>query len=459
MKIINIRFLVYLSAILLLSSTLISARDSKSGKISRKQRIEQLEKRLSELESRAVLSDPEFIIKKKVIWVCKNGHQHDSKLNGKCPFDNLLLKKSFTYQREKVFRRQTISEQIEAAQSGQASRGIMIGISGTTMFQTPFRLKGRNSDINGDFFGMGSMDIIFISKPALYTMFFADVEVIGGISPDDQIANISFLNSDGVRLALNKTLNLREGWMRTELFGQNLILVVGMLDLTNYFDSNTAANDETSQFITDALVNNLLLAPPTNGGGVTLILDPKTDIKLKLGFQRGRNVKRSLTEKVFTIFEIDYLFNFFGLLPEGHYRAWYRLEGTNKENMAWGLSVDQKLTPFITSFFRFGHELTSSKFAKNNFFYSGGLQFKTPWTFSIRDSWALGFVYSDIASGINFSNLATGGIKEYLAEAYYNLFLTENLKISFHLQYLIDSNVGTIKRSYLVPGIRTQFDF
>ncbi|HEO65064.1 MAG TPA: carbohydrate porin, partial [Spirochaetes bacterium] len=262
MKIINIRFLACLFAcltiILLLPCTLIFARNKNSTKVSREQRIEQLEKRLSDLEGRAILSDPEFIIKKKVIWVCKNGHQHDSKLDGKCPFDNLPLKKSFTYQREKVFRRQTIGEQIAAAQSEQDSKGIKIGISGTTMFQTPFRLKGRNSDINGDFFGMGSMDIFFISRPALYTMFFADVEVIGGLSPDNQIANISFLNSDGVRLALDKTLNLREGWMRTELFGQNLIVVVGMLDLTNYFDLNTAANDETSQFITDALVNNLL---------------------------------------------------------------------------------------------------------------------------------------------------------------------------------------------------------
>jgi hypothetical protein len=41
--------------------------------------------------------------------------------------------------------------------------------------------------------------------------------------------------------------------------------------LTNYFDHNVAANDETSQFISDALVNNPALGLAINGVGATVL--------------------------------------------------------------------------------------------------------------------------------------------------------------------------------------------
>ena len=50
-----------------------------------------------------------------------------------------------------------------------------------------------------------------------------------------------------------------EAWLRTELFGQRVALTAGRLDLTNYFDQNALANDESLQFISDALVNNQML--------------------------------------------------------------------------------------------------------------------------------------------------------------------------------------------------------
>ena len=62
-------------------------------------------------------------------------------------------------------------------------------------------------------------------------------------------------------------LNLREAWLRTELFGQRLALTAGRLDLTNYFDQNALANDESTQFLSDALVNNQMLGLSSNGTG------------------------------------------------------------------------------------------------------------------------------------------------------------------------------------------------
>jgi hypothetical protein len=123
------------------------------------ERSRELEERLRELESRAVLSEPELLVKQKEIWVCDNGHEYDNGRDGKCPLDGLPLIKSFTYQREKVYRRQTISEKIEEVLAGEAKKGVSIGISGTATAQEALRLKGNSNEADGDLFGVGSMDV------------------------------------------------------------------------------------------------------------------------------------------------------------------------------------------------------------------------------------------------------------------------------------------------------------
>ncbi len=447
-------------------STLVFAEDSKNSEQDSTnidvERLDILEERLRELESRAVLSEPELLVKQKEIFVCNNGHEYNDGGNGKCPLDGLPLAKSFTYQREKVYRRQTISEKIEEVLAGEARKGVSIGISSTATVQDALRLKGNSNEVNGDLFGVGSLDIFFIAKPALYTMFFVDVEAIGGYSPDTQIENISGLTSDSARRTVSKDvnvdgridgreMNLREAWLSTELLGQRLTITGGILDLTNYFDSNTVANDETTQFITDTLVNNpLLAAPGNNGGGLTAVFDSKTGLIFKVGLQRGENAMSNLEKKNYSVFEVDYLSHFRGL-PEGHYRLWYRInESTNREDMAWGTSIDQKLTSSVTLFGRFGQQFTSKNVNRDDFFYSAGVQFKTPHVFGIQDAWAVGFQSTDLASS---------GEKETLVEGYYNLFLTDNLRTSFHIQYLADSNVGGANKSYMLPGMRVQLDF
>ncbi len=414
-----------------------------------KERIKELEQQFRALESRAVLSEPEIIVHQKKIWVCDNGHEHEKKYDGKCPLDGLSLKKSFTFERERVYRKQTISGAVEAALADESDRGITIGLSGTTTLQGAFRVRGDRKEANNDLFGVGSLDLLFMAKPALYTEIFADLETIGSFSPDDQIANVSFLNGDAARRRTDRQVDAREIWLKTELFRQRLALSGGLLDLTTYFDTNTAANDEDTQFITDTLVNNPFLALPRNGGGMVAVFDPKTGMNFKAGIQRGENARKNLSEKSYSIFEVEYLANF-GALPEGHYRAWYRIrENTDWENMAWGISADQKLTPSVTLFSRFSQQFTSNAFRREDYFYSGGLQFKTPYVFSLQDVWAVGFQRTDLASGVD----------ETLIEGYYNLFLTDNIQTSLHLQYLVDSNVGGIDKSYILPGLRVHINF
>ncbi len=412
-------------------------------------RTQELEERLMDLESKAVLSEPELIVKQKDIWVCDDGQEFDRLGSIKCP-DGKGLRKSFTYQREKVYRRQTISEKIEEALSAEAEKGIAIDVSGTGTVQQAIGIGDHKNNAEGDLYGIGSVDIFLIGKPALHTMFFVDIEAIGGFSPDTEIINASTLNSDATRLDDNdRELNIREAWIGLEFFDQELSLYGGMLDLTNYFDANMVANDETSQFITDTLVNNPLLGAPGNGGGIAAIYDPKTGANFRVGIQRSDGATNSFEEDIYSVVELGYLSHFISI-PEGHYRAWYRFdEDLNKNNSAYGFSVDQKIIASLTLFGRFGHRFTDGQFSDDDFFYSGGFQYKGKYTLGPENYWAVGFQHTDLATGI----------EESLIEGYYNFFLSESFKTSFHLQYLIDSTSGGNDKSYLLPGLRVQFDF
>ena len=411
-------------------------------------RTQVLEERLMDLEGRAVLSEPQLIVRQKDIWVCEDGEEFDRPDGAKCS-DGKALNKSFTYQRQKFYRRQTISEKIEEALAAEADSGISIGVNGTGTLQQAIGIGSHKNTADGDLFGIGSVDMFLIGKPAMFTMFFVDIEGIGGFSPDSEIDNISVLNSDDARRINDKELNIREAWMSTQLFEQELTIYAGMLDLTNYFDANMVANDETSQFITDTLVNNPLLGAPSNGGGITAVYDPKTGMTFKVGVQSGDSSTNSLAEEVYSVVEVGYLSNF-GIIPEGNYRAWYRFnDDLRKSNTAYGFSIDQKITQFLTLFGRFGHRFRSDQFSEDDFFYSGGFQYKNQYTLNPWDYWAVGFQHTDLATGV----------EESLVEGYYNFFLSETFNASFHLQYLIDSNSGGMKKGYVLPGLRVQFNF
>ena len=51
------------------------------------------------------------------------------------------------------------------------------------------------------------------------------------------------------------------------------------------------------------------------------------------------------------------------------------------------------------------------------------------------------------------------GDREKLVEGYYNLLLTERLRLSFHLSHVLDTPAGGEKFGYLLPGVRLQAAF
>jgi hypothetical protein len=401
-------------------------------------RIETLEKRLADLEASAVLSEPETRVKRIEVYVDENGNQFDEPKPGTKP--------EVTYQRERVYRRQTINEKIEEAMSSAADQAVQLGVDATTVAQVAGRTKGEDPFPDKNAYALASADLLFAAKLAQYTSFFADVVALSGGPPDREIPSLTLLNGYTARLVNQNELNLREAWLRTEFFGQRLALTAGRLDLTNYFDRNAVANDETTQFLSDALVNNQMLGLAVNGTGFVTEFDPKNGFTVRFGAQQSNPDATSLSDSIYSLAEVGYTFTPFSL-PEGHYRVWFRANnGDVDSKRATGISFDQKLTPVVSWFGRYGQQQLPGD---HDHYWSTGLGFANGAVLNPLDTWGIGYAQMDLASGD----------QERLTEGYYNLRLTERLRLSFTLQHVLDTPSGESRFGYFLPGLRLQAAF
>jgi hypothetical protein len=403
------------------------------------QKIATLEQRVADLETSTVLSEPETRVRRVEVFVDENGQEHDNPVPGSKPV--------ITYQRERTYRRQTISEKIDAALEDAASHSVTVGVDAAVVTQFAQRREG-DLDVDDTAYALASADLFFTAGIAQNTLFFADIVGLSGAPPDDEIGALTLINGYKARLVAQNELHLREAWLRTELFGNRLALTAGRLDLTNYFDANAIANDESTQFISDALVNNQMLGLAVNGTGVATEFDAKNGLRLKFGFQQSNTDATNLSDSMFTLSEVGYTLTPFGL-SEGSYRLWFRTDNTAEDVLRKGVGVsfDQKLNAVVGVFFRYGQQQTDLD--EDDRFYSFGVGFQKGLIFNPDDMWGVGYAQMDLASGDG----------EKLIEGFYNLLLTEKLRLSFHLSGILDSPATESSFKYIFPGIRLQAAF
>jgi hypothetical protein len=401
-------------------------------------RIKELEQRINDLEANTVLSEPETRVKRIEVYVDQNKNVHDAPVPG--------AKRQVSYQRERVYRRQWLSEKLEQAFADQEAGKIAVGVSAASVTQFARRTKGTPTDADGHAYQLASADLLFSAGLAQYTSFFADVVGLSGAPPDAEIHGLTLLNSYTARLVRQNEVNIREAWLRTELFSQRLAISAGRLDLTNYFDRNAVANDETTQFISDGLVNNPMLGLATNGAGVAGVFDPKNGFAFKAGLQQSSNDATNLSQSLYTLAEMDYVARPPGL-SEGNYRVWFRNDNSSARNRrGGGVSVDQKLTPVFGVFGRYGAADADSG---RDRFYSTGFQVHNGVVFSPLDFWGTGYAETKLKTGD----------RERLAEGYYNFQISEKLRLSLHLQHVFETPAGTKSVGFLLPAIRLQARF
>jgi len=401
-------------------------------------RVDQLERRVGELESTTVLSEPETRVRQIEVYVDENGVEHETPQPGTRPV--------ITYQREAVYRRQTISEKIDEAMEDAANRSVGVGVDAAIVLQNVQQTDGDDAPADGNTYELASADVFFTAGLAQNTVFFADIVGLSGTPPDNEVGGLTLLNGYAARLQNQNELTLREAWFMTELANQKLGLTAGRVDLTNFFDHNAVANDETSQFLSDALVNNPMLGLSENGAGLAAVFDPKSGFTAKFGYQQSSSTAQNLSDSLFYLGEVSKLFTPFNL-GEGTYRAWLRSDNSSGSNQqAYGISADQKITAALTLFGRFGSAQTAGP---RDEFYSFGFQLKNGVTFNPEDAWGMGYAQTELGAGD----------AEELLEGYYNLRMTQKMALFFHVTYATEKPLGAGEVSYLVPGVRFQATF
>lgn len=407
-------------------------------------RIDTLEQRVRDLEATTVLSDPETRTRRTVVYIDQNNNIHDQPVAG--------AKRTVTYQRERVYRRENINEKIEAALSDEAQKAVQLGVNAAIAPQAVFQTKGDKQQADRRAYQLASADLFFTARVAQHTLFFADVVGLSGPPPDLETGGLTLLNGFSARLVRQNELNLREAWLRTEVFSQKLSLIAGRLDLTNYFDHNNGANDETRQFLSDALVNNPTLNLAVNGSGLAAVFDPKNGFNFKVGIQQSNTEATNLSQSLYSLAEIGYVTRIPGL-GEGNYRFWARNDNsTDRNKNGYGTSMDQKLAPQVTWFGRYGSAQADQR--RDNFF-SGGLQFANGAGFYPGDIWGVGYAHYDLGARADVPR----GPKERLFEGYYNFGISEKFRLSFHLTHVLEKRAGEQTVGYLVPGVRLQASF
>ncbi|MBN2583587.1 MAG: carbohydrate porin [Planctomycetes bacterium] len=289
----------------------------------------------------------------------------------------------------------------------------------------------------------------------------------------------------------DRSIDVTELYYEQRLLDERLMIRLGKVDVSGgfecrgcpaSFDANSLANDETTQFLNGALVNNPQIPFPDNGLGVIVhgelvewwyvsagIGDAEADARMS-----GWNTAWSGPDYFFSCFET-------GVMPrlpsangplQGAYRLglWYdpqpkaRFDGSRdkRDDLGLYLSCDQVCLhendlgdgQGLGVFFRCG--FADGEVNEIKTFYSTGLQYRGLLPGRDSDVAAVGFATGRLTNspGEGFTSS-----HETVLEAYYNVEVTPWLSISPNVQYIANPGGDEAVTDDTVVGVRIQLAF
>jgi len=267
-----------------------------------------------------------------------------------------------------------------------------------------------------------------------------------------------------------RSMDVTELWYE-QAFGDGLTVIFGKMDLTQWFDTSAYANDENTQFLNNALINNPAIPFPDYGMGIVVsvtpmenwtisgaVADAQADIR-----ETGFNTAFHDEDFFFYIFEVAKASEVdFGRGPlAGSYRAGLWIDCQEKQQFSNGknkrddtgayLSCDQMVykesndpadTQGLGVFGRYGYADSNLN--------------------EVTNLWSLGadVLGFGFAQGfLSDSRGANGGIGysedyESVYELYYNTKVTPWLEISPSLQYVVNPGGAGTAGDALILGAR-----
>jgi len=307
--------------------------------------------------------------------------------------------------------------------------------------------RGQRDEITA----VGSFDIYAMTSFGKGTLLFIDLEAIGGNGPDDLYDSFLGLNGDAGSYQDEDgvdRLNVLEGWAEFSVLNEAITITAGKIDLTNYFDNNAIANDETLQFLSGAFINNAAFVAPSNSPGVRF----QTTVLKRFYFQVGLvSMDNAGAELVSDLYKATSLrFRLFANSPwETNFRFYgYQCPEKNSAQ-GYGISVDGTAFEEYKIFGRYG--MNRDALAQNH---------------GISSSWSAGFSFIQQLEnkGVNIG-LAYGEITpfhetmkiESQFEIYARYQFNKWIYTSPHFQMVWNAR-GT-NSNYSLVGLRTHFNF
>jgi porin len=306
--------------------------------------------------------------------------------------------------------------------------------------------------------------------------------------PDENVDDVSVGSYFGVNADAgeHRSLDVTELYYQQDFWDRTLSVRVGKIDLTGgfecsgcpvSFDGNRYANDETSQFLNGALVNNPTIPFPDYSLAVIVYWNPTDIFYASLGAADSQGDRRETGFN--TAFHDEDYFLYIaetGITPElsglrGAYRfgVWYRPEPKSagegerlyRDDTGFYISADQLVyreseedEQGLGAFFRYGFAHERSNDLEH--FVSFGVQYEG--LFEGRDEDVLGIGYAHGAFSDRANNIYTDDF-ESVVEAYYNIKATRWMRVSPSVQYVANPGGDEAVDDALVLGLRAQITF
>jgi len=398
---------------------------------------------------------------------------------------------------ESIWNREVLAGDSMGLREYLGGSGISLDIGVTQIYQNNFNgglstdsRRGRYSGSYDIEIGIDAEKLFGLEGGSFYILAegsWTDTTGIDAVS----VGSVFGVNGDA---AGDRAMDVTELWYEQSLHDESDVIVrFGKLDLTGgfecrgcpvAFDGSLYANDEASQFMNNALVNNPTIPFPDNGIGAVLYFSPAdSGVYMSVGIADAQADARetgfrtafgdedyffSIVETGFT----SYLKTANGSLP-GIYRVgfWYdpQPKGNSdstkmyRDDMGFYVSCDQGLvkenddaedSQGLGMFFRYGYAPSRTNDVSN--FVSGGFQYQG--LFDGRDDDVLGV-------GVAYGKLSDGATATYmedyesLVEVYYNAQVTPWCNVTPSLQYVGNPGGASGVSDAVIFGARVQMAF
>ncbi len=240
------------------------------------------------------------------------------------------------------------------------------------------------------------------------------------------------------------------------LAGKRVCIIAGVVNLTNYFDAVSIANDSFSSFTNDGFINSSVLGLPDANLGAVVQAEINSKSYAMIAFSREAT---GYGDNPFSTGDGSFLLvgEYGRICADGDitlrlnpfYRHIDDLDGTGSDNFGLAASVEYNVNDAVTVYARSGFAIKQE--LGNAFDFSCGAHINLA---PSREDDFLG-----LACGVFKGCAPTEQNRELVAEAFYNFQINDYFKIVPHIQYIANPAYDPENSDAVLLGVQGVFSF